>query len=197
MYYQLSSKGTQYKPGELPRSAERVLVVFEPNSPADTAQVAKALHKPKADIENLLNYLTTQGFLTTVEVVPKPKAIVKPKGLGLHSRTIKQLVKQELKERKAQKKWGHSEKGKKSRSKYEHSEGGVNVRQKYQHGPKYKAAYERWRCKLRLSPKGLAMLQDKKWTPLHDLLAFVHLNRPAKEQLKDEDFNTLRSNGYI
>lgn len=196
MPYQLSPKGIHYVSGELPRSAERVLITFEPNKPADAAQVAEALHKPKTLIEDYLNYLTTQGFLVRVEAPPKTKATVKPKGLGLHFRPIEQLVEQELKERQAHERWAHSEKGKKSRAKYEKGKGKL-ARRKYQQGPKYKAAYERWRCKLKLTPKGLAKLQEKKWSKEHDLLAFVYLERPAKEQLPETDFERLRTNRYI
>ena len=197
MHYQLSLKGVQYKPGELPRSAERFLNVFEPNSPADTAQVAKALHKPKAHVEDLLNYLTTQGFLVRVEAPPKPKATVKPKGLGPHFQSIEQLAEQEFKKQKTRQKWAHSPKGKLSHTKYEQSPNGKTSKHKYQQGPKGKAAYERWRCRIKLTPKGLAKLQDPRWTKLHHLLAFVADEKPSKAQLEEKDFDMLRTEGYI
>lgn len=196
MYYQLSPKGIQYKSGELPRWIERALIVFEPNTPAETSQVARAIRVPKVDTETYLTYLAEQGYLNVIEAPPKPKTVVKPKGLGLHMKTIKELAEQEERKGRSKQRWAHSKKGQKSRRKYELGKGKL-AKSNYQKSPKGKAAYERWRCKIKLTPKGLARLQETEWTPEHDLLAYIHLEKPTKQQLTEQDFELLRKNNYI
>lgn len=210
MYYQLSSKGLKYEETkeDSPKAATIVLdALATQTTPADISQIARALRKTEAETLTALDYLIRQDYVTQLsdnlakvlrkqETKKTVQAITKPTYIGLHNKSIEELVEQELKERQAHEKWARSEKGKKSRAKYENGKGKL-ARRKYQQGPKYKAAYERCRSKLKLAPKGLAKLQEKKWSKEHDLLAFIQLERPTKEQLSESGFERLRKSQYI
>jgi len=210
LYYIPSKKGLKYlsQAGEGPDTAAATLALeafreFEDPNVKTPGQIARVLKVPESQAELELNYLTREGFIVCS---PKPPTPSESPRAGPSSkdrepkltddRSMQAFSESDLRAEEARKAYARSDKGKAARTKWWNKKG-REIHRKWQKTTKGKAAQARWRSKLRLNERGLQILAESNWTPLHDLLAFVHLEHPTKDQLTEEDFKTLYDNGYI
>lgn len=210
-YYLPNKLGRDYLAGQVEGPEKAVVVLeaftaFDDTMPKVPQQVARVLGIPAETVRPQLDYLTKQGFLKRSAKPPtprdSPREPARPGGVRRKDqRTEEDFVRADVKAKLSRERYDRSSKGKTSRDKYWKTKGKA-VRRTYWRSSKGKAAQARWRSKLRLSEEGQEKLFSgleghEEWTLLHDLLSFVHLDHPTKEELSEEDFKTLYDNKYI